>query len=65
MIVPTTSIAKIIDYKPEVSYVEPIIQGKISRYVREVCKRIEIKLEEDRSSISIGGLFYFHEFTKF
>ena len=49
-----TSIAKLI--------VEPLTQGKVFRYVKEVCKRIEIKLEEKRDSF--GGLAYFYEFTK-
>lgn len=59
----TTTIAKLIDYKPEVSFVEPIIQGKISRCVKESCKRIEIRLESNKDKI--GGLAYFNEFTKF
>ena len=58
----TTTIAKLIDYKPEVSFVEPIIQGKVSRCVEEVCKRIEIHLESNKDKI--GGLAYFNEFTK-
>lgn len=41
----TTSIAKLIDYKPEVFFVEPLMQGKVNRYVRLVCKKIEIHLE--------------------
>ena len=57
----TTSIAKLIDYKPESSYVSPLTQGKISRYVREVCKRIKINLEQAESTF--GGLAYFNEFT--
>ena len=58
----TTTIAKLIDYKPEVLFVEPIIQVKISRCVKESCKRIEIRLESNKDKI--GGLAFFDEFTK-
>ena len=57
-----TSIAKLIGYNPREAFVEPLTQGKVSCYVKEVCKRIEIKLEEKRDSF--GGLAYFYEFTK-
>lgn len=57
-----TTIAKLIDYDPKVSFVEPLIQGKIKVYVDEICKEIGIKLE--RSNASVGGLAYFNEFVK-
>ncbi len=57
-----TSIAKLIDYNPQISLVEPLIQGKVSYYVNQVCKKLEIKLvDKDKS---IGGLAYFVEFKK-
>lgn len=61
----TTSIAKLIDYKPEVSFVEPLMQGKISRFAWLVCKKIGIHLKAPDSDKKIGGLGYFNEFTKF
>ena len=57
-----TTLAKLIDYKPEKSFISPLIQGKVRYCVEEVCKQIEIKLEKERDSI--GGLAYFDEFTK-
>lgn len=60
----TTSIAKLIDYKPEVFFVEPLMQGKVNRYVRLVCKKIEIHLETPADK-KIDGLLYFNEFTKY
>jgi len=57
-----TTLAKLIDYKPEESFISPLTQGKVRYCVKEVCKKIEIKLEEERDSI--GGLAYFDEFIK-
>ena len=59
----TTSIANLINYQPEISFVEPLTQGKVSYYVEEVCKRLGIKLEFNRDTV--GGLAYYNEFTKF
>ena len=59
-----TSIAKLIDYKPEESLVEPLMQGKVSRYVRLVCEKIGIRLEAPDYDKKFGGLAYFNEFTK-
>lgn len=58
----TTSIANLIDYKPEISFVEPIIQGKVGICIDHVCKRMNINLEVKKNEI--GGLAYFNEFTK-
>ena len=57
-----TNIAKLIDYNPQNGIVGPLTQGKVSYYVRTVCKEINIKLEE--SCNEIGGLAFFDEFTK-
>ena len=57
-----TTIAKLINYNPENSFVSPLIQGKINYYVKEVCKKINIKLEQHNKSF--GGIAYFYEFTK-
>lgn len=55
------SIAELIDYNPELAIVDPLMQGKISRYVHSVCKKIALELiKEDR----IGGLAYFNKFKK-
>ena len=59
----TTSIANLIDYKPEISFVEPIIQGKVGICIDHVCKRMNINLEVKKNEI--GGLAYFNEFTKY
>lgn len=58
-----TTIAQLIDYDPKTNFVEPMTQGKVSYYVNEVCKKIEIYLEPNKDKI--GGLAYFNEFTKF
>ena len=55
-----TNIAKLIDYKPEESFINPLRQGKIARYVSLVCKEININLEQNKNNI--GGLAYFNEF---
>lgn len=57
-----TTIAKLINYNPEISLVSPLTQGKINYYVKEVCKKINIKLEQHNKSFS--GIAYFYEFTK-
>lgn len=57
-----TTIAKLINYKPEEQMIDPLIQGKVLVIVYVVCDEINIKLEvfED----SIGGLAYNYRFKK-
>lgn len=55
------SIAELIDYNPEFAIVDPLMQGKISRYVHSVCKKIAIELIEENRK---GGLAYFNKFKK-
>ena len=55
------SIAELIDYNPEFEMVDPLMQGKISRYVHSVCKKIAIELIKENR---IGGLAYFNKFKK-
>lgn len=57
-----TTIAQLINYDPEKSFVEPIMQGEIFNLVQDVCKKININLEE--SYDMIGGLAYYCEFKK-
>ena len=57
-----TTIAQLINYDPEKSFVEPIMQGEIFNLVQDVCKKININLEESYDMIS--GLAYYCEFKK-
>lgn len=57
-----TSIAQLIDYNPEISFTEPLTQGKVSYCVQKVCNEINISLE--KSDKIIGGLAYYYSFTK-
>ena len=44
----TTTIADLINYNPTEAFVEPIKQWKIRNLVREVCKKLNIELEENK-----------------
>ena len=55
-----TTISKLIDFKPEKTVINPLKQGKIFRYVRLVCKEININLEQLNKNY--GGLAYNFEF---
>lgn len=57
-----TTIADLINYNPNETFVEPLTQGQISRLVKETCKKLNIELEENRDSI--GGLAYYYQFKK-
>lgn len=57
-----TNIAKLIDYQPQKTYVEPLVQGKVFYYVKSVCKELGIVLEQNKDGL--GGLAYFYEFSK-
>lgn len=58
----TTTIAELIKYEPEKSFVEPITQGKVFNYVFDVCKKMNINLE--KADKSFGGLAYYYTFKK-
>lgn len=58
----TTTIAELIKYEPEKSFVEPLTQGTIFNYVLDVCKKMNINLEE--MDKSFGGLAYYYTFKK-
>ncbi|MGN1000958.1 MAG: hypothetical protein ACI4OG_03375 [Bacilli bacterium] len=58
----TTTIAELIKYEPEKSFVEPLTQGKIFNYVFDVCKKMNINLE--KVDKSFGGLAYYYTFKK-
>lgn len=57
-----TKIAELIKYEPEKNFVEPLIQGKVFNYVFDVCKKMNINLEEVDESF--GGLAYYYTFKK-
>ncbi len=54
------SIAKLIDYNPRQSYVEPLTQGKVNYYLRRVCERIGIQLVD--TDDDIGGMAYYYTY---
>ena len=58
----TSTIASLINYNPNEAFVEPITQGQIRRLVKEVCKKLNIKLEDNKDKL--GGLAYYNEFKK-
>lgn len=58
----TTKIAELIKYEPEKNFVEPLTQGKVFNYVFDVCKKMNINLEEVDESF--GGLAYYYTFKK-
>ena len=57
-----TTIADLINYNPNETFVEPLTQGQIRRLVNETCKKLNIELEENRDSFS--GLAYYYKFKK-
>lgn len=57
-----TTIAQLINYKPEIAFVSPLTQGIIRNAVLKKCVTKGIKLEEN--SDEIGGLAYFVKFKK-
>ena len=57
-----TTIANLINYNPNETYVEPLTQGQIRRLVEETCKKLNIELEENRDGF--GGLAYCYQFKK-
>lgn len=57
-----TTIAQLINYKPEVAFVSPMTQGIISNAVRNKCRSNNIDLKE--TDDSLGGLAYYVKFKK-
>ena len=57
-----STIADLINYNPNETYVEPLTQGQIRRLVEETCKKLNIELEENRGRF--GGLAYYYQFKK-
>ena len=57
-----TTIADLINYNPNETFVEPLTQGQIRRLVKETCKKLNIELEENRDGF--GGLAYYYKFKK-
>ncbi len=58
----TITISDLINYNPNEKFIEPITQGKIIRLVKEICKNLNIRLEDNRDKF--GGLAYYNEFKK-
>ena len=58
----TTTIADLINYNPNETFVEPLTQGQIRRLVKETCKKFNIELEENKDGF--GGLAYYYQFKK-
>lgn len=57
-----TTIAQLINYKPEEAFVSPMTQGIISNAVQKKCESSGIKLIENRDEF--GGLAYNYKFKK-
>lgn len=55
-----TNIAKIINYDPETKFIEPLEQGKILNYVRQICDELNITLV--RKKREFGGLAFYSDF---
>ena len=58
----TITISDLINYNPNENFIEPITQGKIRRLVKEICKNLNIRLDDNRDKF--GGLAYYNEFKK-
>lgn len=57
-----TSIAELINYNPEIEFVEPMKQGQLSYMVEEICHKININYIN--TDDSIGGLAFYTKFKK-
>lgn len=57
-----TTIAELINYETEKSFVDPLTQGKVYNFVGDICKKINIVLEKERNGF--GGLAYYYAFRK-
>ncbi len=58
-----TTIAQLINYKPEVAFVSPLTQGIVSNAAKNKCRSNNIELEES-DDYSLGGLAYYVKFKK-
>lgn len=58
----TTTIADLINYNPNETFVEPLTQGQVRRLVEDTCKKLNIELEENEDSFD--GLAYYYRFKK-
>lgn len=58
----TTTIADLINYNPNETFVEPLTQGQIKKCVKETCKKLNIELEENKDDF--GELAYYQKFKK-
>lgn len=57
-----TTIAELINYNPENKFVEPLVQGQISYFVKTICDSININYTQ--TDHSIGGLAFYVKFKK-
>lgn len=57
-----TTIADLINYNPNETFVESFTQGEIRILVKETCKKLNVELEENRDGF--GGLAYYYQFKK-
>lgn len=58
----SVTIAQLINYNPKDSFVAPLIQGKVFKYVFDICNKININLENTHDEL--GGLAYYYTFKK-
>ena len=56
----TTTIADLINYNPNETFVEPLTQGQVRRLVKDTCKKLNIELEDKVSKLQ-ETLNYFKE----
>lgn len=57
-----TTISQIINYKPEINFVDPLTQGIIYNKVNEICKEIKINIQSTYDKF--GGLAFHYTFIK-
>jgi len=57
-----TTISQIINYKPEINFVDPLTQGIIYNKVNEICKEIKINIQSTYDKF--GGLAFHYTFVK-
>lgn len=58
------TIADLIEYNPEVSFIEPLNQGKIFNQLRDTCKKKNIIIERIIDDERCGGLAFYYKFKK-
>lgn len=57
-----TTIAELINYNPENKFIDPLMQGQVNYFVKEICYKININYVG--TDDSIGGLAFFVKFKK-